>query len=101
MGRALPSGMKPGRNDPCPCGSGTNTKKCHLDADDALERSLRASSGAFASATTVGGGMVEVVIGGDGGPMHGEGYDDCPICQAKTPAERFRELRKHSVVPWH
>lgn len=27
--------MKPGRNDPCHCGSGQKYKKCHLAADDA------------------------------------------------------------------
>jgi preprotein translocase subunit SecA len=27
--QALPSGQKPGRNDPCPCGSGKKYKKCH------------------------------------------------------------------------
>jgi hypothetical protein len=30
---ALPAGMRAGRNDPCPCGSGKKYKKCHLDAD--------------------------------------------------------------------
>ena len=27
--------IKPGRNDPCWCGSGRKYKKCHLDADRA------------------------------------------------------------------
>ncbi|HIG53357.1 MAG TPA: hypothetical protein EYG11_12075 [Candidatus Latescibacteria bacterium] len=27
--------VKPGRNDPCWCGSGKKYKKCHLDADRA------------------------------------------------------------------
>ncbi len=27
--------MKPGRNDPCHCGSGQKYKKCHSAADDA------------------------------------------------------------------
>jgi len=26
----LPAGGVPGRNDPCPCGSGKKFKKCHL-----------------------------------------------------------------------
>lgn len=29
---------KPGRNDPCWCGSGTKYKKCHLDADETAAR---------------------------------------------------------------
>jgi hypothetical protein len=27
---------RPGRNDPCWCGSGKKYKKCHLDADEEL-----------------------------------------------------------------
>jgi SEC-C motif len=30
--------VKPGRNDPCWCGSGNKYKKCHLAADEAAER---------------------------------------------------------------
>ena len=33
---------KPGRNDPCWCGSGKKYKKCHLPEDD--ERQARACS---------------------------------------------------------
>lgn len=32
---------KPGRNDPCYCGSGLKYKKCHLPADQAAERERR------------------------------------------------------------
>jgi hypothetical protein len=28
----------PGRNDPCPCGSGKKYKQCHLDKDEAARR---------------------------------------------------------------
>src|SRR6185369_3126928 len=28
---------KPGRNDPCPCGSGLKYKKCHAEKDAAAE----------------------------------------------------------------
>jgi hypothetical protein len=31
--RAGTRGQRPGRNDPCPCGSGRKYKKCHLQAD--------------------------------------------------------------------
>jgi hypothetical protein len=33
--------VKPGRNDPCWCGSGKKYKKCHLTADDETERGGR------------------------------------------------------------
>jgi hypothetical protein len=33
--------VKPGRNEPCWCGSGKKYKKCHLDADEEAERSRR------------------------------------------------------------
>lgn len=32
----------PGRNDPCPCGSGLKYKKCHLAADEAARAPSRA-----------------------------------------------------------
>ena len=28
---------KPGRNDPCWCGSGKKYKKCHIDFDEKIE----------------------------------------------------------------
>lgn len=40
--------MKPGRNDPCHCGSGQKYKKCHLAADDA-ERAAAAKAAAEAA----------------------------------------------------
>jgi hypothetical protein len=33
--------MQPGRNDPCPCGSGKKYKKCHLAQDEAEARASR------------------------------------------------------------
>lgn len=39
--RSLSSGVKVGRNDPCPCGSGRKYKKCHLAADEAERASQR------------------------------------------------------------
>jgi len=44
---------KPGRNDPCHCGSGQKYKKCHLAADDAAksaELSAKAAAAAEAQA---------------------------------------------------
>ncbi len=34
----IPPAAKPGRNDPCWCGSGKKYKKCHLDADEEAAR---------------------------------------------------------------
>ncbi len=33
-----------GRNDPCPCGSGKKYKQCHLVADEAKAREVRAKT---------------------------------------------------------
>jgi tetratricopeptide (TPR) repeat protein len=35
---------KPGRNDPCPCGSGKKYKRCCRDKDEATERAARAAA---------------------------------------------------------
>jgi tetratricopeptide (TPR) repeat protein len=41
---------KPGRNDPCPCGSGKKYKRCCLEKDEAAQRKLApATTGAVAS----------------------------------------------------
>lgn len=45
--------MKPGRNDPCPCGSGKKYKKCCLQAgetEDAAWREARITSDLTAEA---------------------------------------------------
>ena len=33
---------RPGRNEPCHCGSGRKYKQCHLDKDEAILRAARA-----------------------------------------------------------
>lgn len=45
-----PDAERPGRNDPCWCGSGTKYKKCHLDADEDARRARVAKAGAAARA---------------------------------------------------
>jgi SEC-C motif len=40
----------PGRNDPCPCGSGKKYKQCHLGADEAKSRQVREKAAAEAPA---------------------------------------------------
>jgi hypothetical protein len=41
---------RPGRNDPCPCGSGRKYKQCCLEKDDATVREARAKAIAEAPA---------------------------------------------------
>jgi tetratricopeptide (TPR) repeat protein len=45
---------KPGRNDPCPCGSGKKYKRCCLEKDEAAERVLAATSSARPSRQSPG-----------------------------------------------
>jgi hypothetical protein len=40
----------PGRNDPCPCGSGTKYKKCCLEKDEAARVAATTASAAAAAA---------------------------------------------------
>lgn len=46
---AAPVMNKPGRNDPCPCGSGRKYKRCCLEKDQRIESTARAA--AYAAAT--------------------------------------------------
>ncbi|MEJ2085616.1 MAG: SEC-C metal-binding domain-containing protein [Acidobacteriota bacterium] len=39
----------PGRNEPCPCGSGKKYKRCCLAKDEAMEREARAEAAAAAA----------------------------------------------------
>jgi hypothetical protein len=41
--------MKPGRNDPCHCGSGQKYKKCHLATDNAARSAELAAAAAAAA----------------------------------------------------
>jgi hypothetical protein len=47
--------MKPGRNDPCWCGSGKKYKKCHLDSDEEEARTSQRS---------------QAPLPGEGDPLH-------------------------------
>ena len=40
---------RPGRNEPCHCGSGRKYKQCHLDKDEAILRAARAKEAAAAT----------------------------------------------------
>lgn len=41
---------RPGRNDPCHCGSGRKDKQCHLQQDEAEARAARATAATAAAA---------------------------------------------------
>jgi hypothetical protein len=41
---------RPGRNEPCYCGSGRKYKQCHLQQDEAEARAARAAAAAAAEA---------------------------------------------------
>jgi hypothetical protein len=45
-----PTIARPGRNEPCHCGSGRKYKQCCLDKDDALSAAARAKTDAEAAA---------------------------------------------------
>lgn len=89
--------MKIGRNEPCHCGSGEKYKRCCLEADWAARET---AGHPFVRARPMGNGLVEIIL-----PttelLPPELHENCPICQATTPAERMRLIREHSVVPWN
>ncbi|MEM7262149.1 MAG: M24 family metallopeptidase, partial [Planctomycetota bacterium] len=55
------SGSKPGRNEPCWCGSGKKYKKCHLEADRG------SAKGTVPPAAGVGSALVDTASGLQGG----------------------------------
>lgn len=55
---------KPGRNDPCPCGSGNKYKKCCLSKDEAAQAPLdRADADPHASAERFKSALAAIVAG--------------------------------------
>ena len=46
----LTTPARPGRNEPCHCGSGRKYKQCHLQEDEAADRAARAAAAASAEA---------------------------------------------------
>jgi len=94
--------MRPGRNEPCPCGNGKKYKKCHLAEDEKLDAVARESSTPIVQARAAGAGRLELVVSTTGDEIPEGGHDDCPICRAKTPEERMRAWREHGTfVPWN
>ena len=45
----LPAGARPGRNEPCHCGSGRKYKQCCLEKDDARASAARAEAASQAA----------------------------------------------------
>lgn len=56
---------KPGRNDPCPCGSGQKYKRCCLQKDEAAERAERATAAAARTLAATG---------------HADHHHECDFC---------------------
>ena len=63
----------PGRNDPCPCGSGKKYKNCHLDKDEAAARAARAKALAEEKAAPPPEGGAPAAAGGQALPR-GKGH---------------------------
>ena len=63
----------PGRNDPCPCGSGKKYKNCHLDKDEAAARAARAKALAEEKAAPAPEGGAPAAAGGQALPR-GKGH---------------------------
>jgi hypothetical protein len=63
-----PTHVRPGRNEPCFCGSGKKYKQCCLAKDEAIAASARATAAASAPVATAGESEAEVPI--KRGPKH-------------------------------
>src|SRR5262245_22511356 len=78
---------RPGRNDPCHCGSGRKYKQCHLQQDEAEARAARAAAAEAAAAEAA------QKQAADGEAAAGEGASATP---APTHAPRKPATRQ----PW-
>ncbi|MGH8256524.1 MAG: SEC-C metal-binding domain-containing protein [Steroidobacteraceae bacterium] len=72
---------KPGRNDPCPCGSGQKYKRCCLEKDQRADsEALTAAAAAATAAQAV---------------HHGHTHDHCDFCD-RLPDDGEDELTRDS-----
>jgi hypothetical protein len=101
------SAEKPGRNDPCHCGSGLKYKKCHSAADDAArsaelsaQAAARASAAAEAAAAAAEGeGEAPVVTkGGKGQTQHPGGAPAPRLQRPKLPTPHASNLPRRGAV---
>ena len=102
------SAEKPGRNDPCHCGSGLKYKKCHSAADDAArsaELSAQAAARAAAAAEAAAkaaeneGEQPVTTKGGKGQAQHPSGGAQAPRLQRpKLPTPHASNLPRRGAV---
>jgi len=105
------SAEKPGRNDPCHCGSGLKYKKCHSTADDAArsaelsaQAAARAAAAAEAAAKAAenegeGGDQPVATKGGKGQAQHPSGSVQAPRLQRpKLPTPHASNLPRRGAV---
>jgi hypothetical protein len=77
---------RPGRNEPCHCGSGRKYKQCHLQQDEAEARTARAAAAAEAEAAA---------------PADAEATEgDKPEPAAAQPAAHTAARKQPTRQPW-
>ena len=67
---------RPGRNEPCYCGSGRKYKQCHLPADEAEAAKVRAAAAAAAA---------------EAGPATTETSADAPAAPTAAPKHKTQQ----------
>ena len=101
------SAEKPGRNDPCHCGSGLKYKKCHSVADDAArsaelsaQAAARAAAAAEAAAQAAEGEGEQPVAtkGGKGQGQHPAGASAPRLQRPKLPTPHASNLPRRGAV---
>jgi hypothetical protein len=76
----LPAGKRPGRNDPCYCGSGRKYKQCCLAKDDAEAAAARGKAAAAQTAAAA--------------------TDETPATAEKTVPVPVRPPKHQTQQPW-
>lgn len=98
---------KPGRNDPCHCGSGLKYKKCHSTADDAArsaELSAQAAARAAAAAEAAAkaaesdGEQPVATKGGKAPAQHPGGAPAPRLQRPKLPTPHASNLPRRGAV---
>lgn len=101
------SAEKPGRNDPCHCGSGLKYKKCHSTADDAArsaelsaQAAARAASAAEAAAKAAesDGEQPVATKGGKTQAQHPGGAPAPRLQRPKLPTPHASNLPRRGAV---
>lgn len=85
-----PQTARPGRNEPCPCGSGRKYKQCCLPKDEALDAAARKVQAEIAAATEM--------------PADGaEGTEAATVSAPRTPKHQtqqpWRNATSRGFVP--